>query len=276
MSSLHSGLLAKLQERHSLVGFAHMIQDLALTETLRNSDFDFLTIDMQHIAITVETLQHVLIALQPTALSVLVRPLWNDPRMIGQILDVGADAVIVPMVNSATEAKRAVAAARYPPDGTRSWGPRRTSWIGDSTEYARRANASIAVFTQVETAEAVENLDEILAVPGLAGVMVGPSDLAISLGYGDDRNNSAVINVIQQVLDRCLEMNLVFGFFAGNADQGRYWLERGARLVTCSSDLSFVASGATELASSLRSSTNDSSGPGPLSGPGLVATRRQD
>lgn len=248
----NSRLLSSLAAGRPVTGFAHMVQDLAVTEIFQDVDVDFVLIDMQHIAMTIETLQSVLIALRSPA-SVMVRPTSNDPVLIGQILDVGADALIVPMVNSAQDARRAISAARYPPDGTRSWGPRRTSWLGGSAEYARDANDSVAVFTQVETAEAVENLDEILAVPGLAGVMIGPGDLAISLGYSDDRDNPAVERAIQGVLDRCRETRIPFGFFAATTAQAAYWMERGALVMTCGSDVGIVAAGVSELAASLRS-----------------------
>lgn len=249
----NSPLLSSLEAGRPVTGFAHMVQDLAVTEIFQDTDVDFVLIDMQHIAMTIETLQSVLIALRPSAASVMVRPTANDPVLIGQILDVGADALIVPMVNSADDARRAIGAARYPPDGTRSWGPRRTSWLGGSAEYARDANDSIAVFTQVETAEAVEHLDEILAVPGLAGIMIGPGDLAISLGYSHDRDNPAVGRVIQSVLDRCLETRIPFGFFAATTAQAAYWMERGALVMTCGSDVGIVAAGVSELTASLRS-----------------------
>jgi 2-keto-3-deoxy-L-rhamnonate aldolase RhmA len=249
----NSRLLSALDDGRPVIGFAHVVQDLAVTEIFRNIDVDFVLIDMQHVAITIETLQSVLIALQPAAASVMVRPTSNDPVLIGQILDVGADALIVPMVNTAADARRAVGAARYPPAGTRSWGPRRTSWLGGAAEYARDANDSVGVFTQVETAEAVENLDEILSVPGLAGVMIGPADLAISLGYSHDRDNPAVRQAVQGVLDRCLERRIPFGFFAATRAQAAYWLDRGALVMNCGSDAGIVAAGVSELAGSLRS-----------------------
>jgi len=249
----NSRLLSSLEAGRPVVGCAHMVQDLTVTEFFRDIDVDFVLVDMQHIAMTIEALQRVLIALQPTAASVMVRPPWNDPVMIGQILDVGADALIIPMVNTAADARRAVGAAKYPPEGSRSWGPRRTSWLGGSAEYARDANDSVSVFTQVETTEAVDNLDEILSVPGLAGVMVGPGDLAISLGYIHDRDNAAVQQVIQGVLDRCLERRKPFGFFAQNEQQAVYWMERGALVMNCGSDVGIIAAGVPELAASLKS-----------------------
>lgn len=245
-------LLTSIRQRRPVVGCAHVIQDESVTEVLRDADLDFLLVDMQHVAITIETLQRTLIALQPTNLSVLVRPLCNDPTLIGQVLDAGADGVIVPMVNTADDARRAVAAAKYPPDGTRSWGPRRAQRAyGGADAYAREANANAVVITQVETEGAIGNLDDILSVPGLTGVMIGPADLAISLGYLNDRENPKVQEAIEGVLRRCLERDVPFGFFAGRIDQGLHWLERGALILNCSSDTAFVAKGLAQLSADM-------------------------
>lgn len=249
---MKSRLLTSIQQGRPVVGTSHMIQDEAVTETLREIDLDFLLIDMQHIAITIETLQRTLIALQPTTGSVLVRPPSNDPVAIGQILDAGADGVIVPMVNTADDARRAVAAVRYPPHGTRSWGPRRAARIhGGADEYARDADDNAVVITQVETEEAVKNLDDILSVPGLTGVMIGPADLAISMGYMHDRANQKVRDTMQGVLDRCLQRGVPFGFFAATVEDGVGWMERGALILTCSSDATFVTQGVARMSAQI-------------------------
>lgn len=238
--------------RRPIIGFAHVVQDESITETYRSIDLDFVLIDTQHIVIGLETLQRTLIALQPADISVLVRPMWNDAAIIGQILDAGADAIIVPMVNTAEDARRAVAAAKYPPLGTRSWGPRRAARLhGGADVYAREADDTVAVFTQVETAQAVSNLDEILAVPGLNGVMVGPGDLSVSLGYSLDRSNARVTETIQGVLDRCLEKGVPFGFFAASIEQAQYWLSRGALIMNCLSDTAFIAQGVSTLSAAM-------------------------
>lgn len=245
-------LQASLRAKRPIAGFAHTIRDERVTESLRSVDLDFLLVDMQHTPITIETLQRTLTALAPSDLSALVRAPWNDPATIGQILDVGASGVIVPMVNTASEAARAVAAARYAPLGIRSWGPGRTAYLpSDAATYAREANDRLVVITQVETAEAIDNLDEILGVPGLSAVMIGPADLAISLGYGDDRSNPAVRDAIQSVLDRCLKREVPFGFFAPTLEDGLYWLSRGALIVNCGIDTAFVAGGAANVAASV-------------------------
>lgn len=256
-----SHLLTALQQGRPVVGFAHVIQDESVTETLRDVDLDFLLIDMQHVAVTIETLQRILIALQPTDLAVLVRPLWNDPVLIGQILDAGADGVIVPMVNTARDARLAVAAAKYPPDGTRSWGSRRSARsYPDAESYARDANDNAVVITQVETREATENLDEILSTEGLSGVMIGPTDLAISLGYMHDRQNAAVVRAIDDVLEGCRRRGVPFGFFSASLASARHWLSRGALIVNCSADVALLSAGVAQLAGEVASARRGDTG----------------
>lgn len=245
---LTNPLLTSLQQGRPVVGCAHVVQDESVTETLRDVSLDFLLIDMQHVAITIETLQRILIALQPAAVSALVRPLRNDPDLIGQILDAGATGVIVPMVNTADDARRAVAAAKYPPEGTRSWGSRRAARSYENVgAYARDANDNAVVITQVETADAITNLDGILSTPGLNGIMIGPADLAISLGYMHDRENPAVTSSIQGVLDRCLDRGVPFGLFTGSFEVAQHWMGRGGLIFNCSSDTAFIAQGMARL-----------------------------
>jgi len=132
---------------------------------------------------------------------------------------------------------------------------------GGEAAYARIAAEGHAVFTQVETAEAVGNLDEILSVAGLSGIVIGPADMAISLGYADDRDNAVVRRTIHDVLRRCLEREVPFGFYAGSADVAAYWIEHGATLVSCSAVSSFISDGVSRLAASLTAARDRQSRP---------------
>jgi len=251
-----SALLASIESRRPVIGCAHLVRDESVSETLRGAALDFLLIDMQHIAITIETLQRVLSALQPTDLAVLVRTLSNDPAVIGQVLDAGANGVIIPMINSAQDAAQAVAAAKFPPEGTRSWGPRRAAPLfGGVAQFAQDANESAIVFTQIETTEAIKNLDAILSVPGLTGVLIGPADIAIAVGCMEveTRNDPVVLETIQGVLDRCLELDVPFGIIAPTIDSAVHWLERGALVVSCSADTAIIAQGVSQVSSTLES-----------------------
>lgn len=243
-----SPLLASLAEGRPVFGLAHMIQDDTISETLREVALDFLLVDMQHVAITIETLQRTLIALQPSPLTVLVRPISNDPVHIGQVLDAGAHGVIVPMVNTGEDAARAVASAKYAPQGIRSWGSRRAYLgYGSREAFARNANDDAIVITQVETVEALHNLDAILDTPGLTGVIIGPADLAISMGHMHDRSHSDVEKAIQGVLDKCLERGVPFGYFGATLEAVQPWVERGGLIFNCTTDTLLLAGGVDDL-----------------------------
>lgn len=242
-------LLTSIRDRRPVVGCAHMIRDEAVTETLRNVEVDFLLVDMQHMAIGIESLQRILVAVQPTDVAVLVRVPSNDPVLIGQVLDVGATGIIVPMVNTRQDALNAASYARYPPEGIRSWGPRRVaSFHGDPQSYAAEANATTVVIAQIETQEAVDNLDSILSVLGLTGIMIGPADLAISMGYMLDRDNQAVHSTIATILRRCQELDVPGGIFTNDVERALHWITRGAMIVNCSSDAAFVSEGYKRVA----------------------------
>jgi 4-hydroxy-2-oxoheptanedioate aldolase len=151
------------------------------TEIVAGAGFDWICLDMQHGLFDISTAVSMLQATTATATATLVRVPSADPAAIGKVLDAGADGVIVPLVNTAEQARQAVLACRYPPQGQRSWGPTRAQ-LRVETYGAQSANAQVLCVVQIETTEAVDNLDEIMRVPGVDAILVGPSDLAISLG----------------------------------------------------------------------------------------------
>lgn len=227
-----------------VVGCVLTMSDEFVAELVGAAGFDFLIIDTQHAPIGVETLQRLMIALRSSPSTVLIRISWNDAAAINQVLDLGADGIIVPLVNTPDDARRAVAAAKYPPQGDRSWGPRRAARVhGGAERYGQTANETIMVLPQIETREAVSNLDEILEVPGVSGIMIGPADLANSLGYAEDRSNQNVDVVIQNVLDRCLARGIPFGHFTNSVEVAEHWIRRGATITTCGVDVLFVSEG---------------------------------
>ncbi len=235
-----------LKEGKAVVGSAISLPDQFVAEVMASVGFDFLVIDTEHCPITISELQNILIALRPTESTIIVRAAWNDVVMIKQILDVGAEGIVAPWVNSAEEAKQAVAAAKYPPEGIRGCGPRRAARLSaSSAEYFAKANDNILVLGQIETVQAVENLDGILQVDGLDGIMVGPADLACSMGYIHDMGNPAVDEMIGRILGKCKEHGVPFGMFTGTMERARKWIKRGGQIATVGSDVGFIVEGAT-------------------------------
>jgi 4-hydroxy-2-oxoheptanedioate aldolase len=151
------------------------------TEIVARAGFDWICVDMQHGLFDLSAAVAMLQATSASSIPTLIRVPSAEPAGIGKVLDAGADGVIVPFVDTPELARQAVLACRYPPEGVRSWGPARAQLTADSYSV-ESANANVLCVVQIESTEAVKNLDEIMQVPGVDAILVGPSDLAISLG----------------------------------------------------------------------------------------------
>ncbi|GAF47602.1 HpcH/HpaI aldolase family protein [Rhodococcus wratislaviensis] len=226
------------------LGVSLTISDPFVAEVIGNAGFDFVMIDTEHAPLTVAGLQSILMALRPSVSTTIVRTAANDPTLIKQTLDLGAEGIIVPDVTDRESCLRAVDAARYAPAGSRAFGPRRAARLGGGrAAYLQNANAEILVFAMVEHVDAVENIDEILATPGLDGILVGPADLAVSMGHLHDLSNAEVSAAITRVLEACKRHSFPFGIFAASEPAARNWVERGASFVTIGADIQFLDQG---------------------------------
>ncbi len=151
-----------------------------VTERLSRLGFDWLLIDGEHASLGLETMQVMMQAMNGSNCTPLVRPQWNDMVIIKRVLDIGAHGVLVPWVNTKEEAEYTVRACKYPPEGFRGCGPRRAALF--DPDYAKTANDEILIIVQVETRQAVSNLDDILSVKGIDAYYIGPNDLSQSFG----------------------------------------------------------------------------------------------
>lgn len=213
-------------------------------EEFAASGYDYVGFDVQHgylddadVALMLRRLEHVPIA---TA----VRLPSTDPAAIGRVLDAGADAVVIAMIESAEQAEAALAATRYPPAGVRSYGPLRASLGLDPAAIQARAS----VFAMVETAKGLSALDEICAVPGLTGVYVGPADLAISMGYGPAEawTNPTVRDAMARIGTTASAAGLIAGIHAGSGQRGKAMVPLGFRMITLASESQALRRGAAE------------------------------
>lgn len=196
---------AKLLGRERCIGSWMQIGHPAIAEMLGHLGFDWIGIDCEHTDIGPAEVAAISRGLRGTGTLPLVRVRENDTLAIRQALDLGAYGVIVPLVNSAEEARRAVAAARFPPAGVRGFAHFRANDYGaDFDEYARTANDEVTVITMVESKDCVEHIDEILAVDGVDGVFVGPYDLSGSYGVPGQTQHDLVIMARERVLEACI------------------------------------------------------------------------
>ena len=168
-------------------------------------------------------------------------------------LDLGAHGVLFPLVNNAEEARRAVSFAKYPPAGIRGVAPRKAADFGDSlAQYIRSANDLTIVAVQVETAEALANLDGIASTPGVDIVFVGPSDLTMSLGLVDDRGNQKVVQAMQKVVESCIRHGRAPGVLAATPAEASRDVELGFKFIGLGSDVRFLKAGAAEFLKAAR------------------------
>jgi len=221
-------------------------------EVMAHQGFDWLCIDMQHGLIDYQTALAMLQAISTTETTPIVRVPWNDPGIIMKMLDAGAYGIIVPLVNSRADAEAAVAACRYPPQGTRSFGPTRAVYYA-GLDYFAHANQEMCCIPQIETAAAVENLDEILSVPGVDAVYIGPMDLSISLGLPPQMDGEApeYAAARQRILEACQRHNVAAGIHT-SAFAALKRVAEGFRMVMVVSDLGALGRAVAEDLRSVR------------------------
>ena len=207
-------------------------------EIMARAGFDWLIVDLEHAPGDLLNLASQLQAMGGMDCVPFVRAPWNDPAVIKRILDTGVMGVLIPYVNSAEEAKNAVAACKYPPEGIRGLaGSPRAAYFGqNSMDYLKAANEEILVIIAVETGEAIANLDEILGVDGLDGIFIGPMDLATSMGYFGDPSQPEVQQAIATVEEKTLKAGKYLGTVGGSWEQARKKYDKGYQLLMLMSD----------------------------------------
>jgi 4-hydroxy-2-oxoheptanedioate aldolase len=205
-------------------------------EVVARLGFDYVCIDLQHGLAGPESAVAMLQAISLGTSSPVVRVPWNEPGIIGRMLDAGAMSIIVPMVNSPAEARAAVAACRYAPAGARSFGPAR-AFLQEGPGYFANANAEVACIPMIETVQALEQLDAILDVPGIDAVYVGPADLSVTLGLppGNNDREPRFVAALEKVVAGCRARGIVPGIHASAALAARR-REMGFQMITVSGD----------------------------------------
>lgn len=229
----------RLRARQRAAGYWVVLDSPVSTERISRLGYDYVCIDAQHGLLDYSGILRALTAIDAGGRSVgMVRVGANDAFQIGQALDAGAAGVIVPLVNSADDAARAVAAATYPPQGIRSYGPMRSALrVGPNPA---EANASIACVAMIETPEGLENVEKICAVPGLTGVYVGPSDLCLAVGGafpGDPAVAEAFEAALERVRTAAAEAGIAAGIHTASGEDAARRLGQGFTFATISCDL---------------------------------------
>jgi 2-keto-3-deoxy-L-rhamnonate aldolase RhmA len=243
---------ARLKRGDKLLGTMVTLASAASAEVLAAAGFDWLFIDAEHGPLETRELTEICQAVgHKTACVVRVPEAAELP--IKKALDLGADGIIVPQVNTAEQAANVVRFARYAPEGARGVGLARAHGYGTRfREYLRSANDEIAVIVQAEHATAVANIDAIVRVPGIDAVLLGPYDLSASLGKMGAVDDPVVVAAIARVTEACRAAGLPLGFFGVTASAVRPYLARGYTLIVAGVDTLYLATGAQALLKELR------------------------
>ena len=225
-------------------------------EVMAQCGWDTVTVDLQHGVQDYQSMVHCFQAMQAHPVTPLVRVPWNEPGIIGKVLDGGAMGVICPMVNNAAEARALADACLYPPMGKRSNGPIRAAMYGEASAYQATANDEIMVIPMIETREGIDNIDEILQVPGISGIYIGPSDMGLSLGMIPtlDREEPNILAIYETLLASCKKHGKFAGLHNGSAAYAARMIGMGFQLVTIANDIGLMARGAKEAVAAVRSS----------------------
>jgi 4-hydroxy-2-oxoheptanedioate aldolase len=230
------------------------IPDGFSAETMAGCGFDSVTVDLQHGVQDYMSMVRCFQAMEKHPITPMVRVPWNEPGIIGKVLDGGAYGVICPMINTAEQARAFVSYAKYPPQGARSNGPIRMTSYGTASSYQQTANAETLCLAMIETREAVANLDAILDTQGLSGIYIGPSDLGFSHGLIPklDREEPEMLAIFDRVIAGCEKRGLKAGIHTGSASYAARAIGMGFRLVTILNDASLMAMAARNAVSQIR------------------------
>lgn len=222
-------------------------------ENMAQAGWDSLTVDLQHGLVDYQTAVTMLQAITTTPTVPLARVPWMEPGIIMKLLDAGAYGIICPMINSRAECEAFVGACRYPPAGYRSFGPVRAMWYGGA-DYWKHANETVIAMAMIETRQAVENLDEILTVPGLDALYIGPNDLALSLGCAPAGvpTDPVVLNAIKTILAGAKRHGIRAGLHCGSTAMAKEMIALGFQFATLLADNAFLAAAAKSAVAEMR------------------------
>lgn len=245
---------AAIAAGHQQIGLWSSLCSNIVAEIIGDSGFDWILLDTEHSPNELPGLVVQMQALATGTATPIVRPAWNDAVLIKRILDAGAQSLLIPFVQNAEEAKRAVAATRYPPQGIRGiTASGRAARYGRVPGYLDKAGSEICLLVQVETAEALSQLESIAAVEGVDGVFIGPADLSASLGHIGNPAHPEVQDAIKDAVTRLRKIGKPAGILTPNEAEARRYIEWGCTFTAVGSDLGLLAKNADALAKAFKS-----------------------
>ena len=244
-NSFKSALAAKRPQ----IGLWLSLANSYTAEVCATAGFDWLLLDGEHSPNDLRGVLEQLQAVAPYRSHPIIRPLTGDVALIKQLLDVGAQTLLIPMVDTAEQARHMVSATRYPPEGIRGVGSAaaRASRWGQRADYLDNANDEVCLLVQAETALALQNIEEICAVDGVDGVFIGPADLAASLGHRGKPGHPEVQAAIEDAMRRIIACGKAAGTLVSDTALARRYLDLGCTYVAVGLDVRLLATGARAL-----------------------------
>lgn len=244
---------ARLQAGETQLGLWVSIPSPVTAEAMALVGYDWLLFDSEHAPVEVAQMQPLLQAASAGESALAVRAAWNDKILIKKCLDIGAQTLLIPFVQNAAEAAEAVSATRYPPEGIRGVaGSTRASRYGMASEYLQQANDQICTLVQIETAQALEHLEDIAKVEGVDGIFIGPSDLSASMGYLGNPGCDEVQAQLKSAAARIHSTGNVPGILATNPQDAQRYIEWGYKFVAISVDIGLLVRAAVESLDQVR------------------------
>lgn len=246
----------RLKEGALLIGSHVSLIDSSIIEIIGHAGYDYVWIDTEHSTIDYQTLQAHIIAAKAAGIASIVRVPWNEPYLAKRVLEIGPDGIIFPMINSADEAKQAMDTCIYPPNGKRGFGPVRAIQYGHQQvdDYISESSDSFCRFIQIEHKSAIDNLDQILQVPYIDGLIIGPCDLSASIGelnciYGE-KTSIMIDEIVKKAKAALMPIGLSTGA-TGEMDI-QYWKDKGIQFLSAGGDYHFLTIMADEVEKRLR------------------------
>ncbi len=246
---MKNDLKRRLKEGEQTFGTWITIESPLCTELMSTLGFDWFVFDTEHSPLDIYKVQTLMQAMRGKETTPIVRVWWNELVAIKRALDIGAYGIIVPWVNSKEEAKLAVKATRYAPDGLRGCGPRRAAMF--DPDYLKTANDEILVICQIETKEAVENIEEIVAVDGVDVSYIGPADLSASYGHLGNMSHPTVQKAIDRVYEATKDAGKATGIHLGSGKTIPERIEKEYNFITIGNDITYLKSAVVDHMKSL-------------------------
>jgi 4-hydroxy-2-oxoheptanedioate aldolase len=236
------------------IGLWHSLSNHLAVEIITDSGFDWVLLDTEHAPNELPMVHNQLQAAGSGTAHAVVRPAWNDPVIIKRLLDVGAQSLLIPYVETEEEARRAVLATRYPPEGFRGFASQaRASRYGRIKGYHAAAHEEICVLVQVETKHGLQNLGQIARVEGVDGVFIGPADLSASLGYLGNPQHPGAQEAMHDAVKRLKKVGKPAGMLTGVEEEARRYIDWGYQFVAVGADVGLLAKNADVLAKKFKS-----------------------